>query len=58
MVEFRKYRANTTRVTTSEEPYTIPDNFHALIALLVQDRYSIELHSLDTNNNHFANLYQ
>ncbi|CAO3673860.1 unnamed protein product [Umbelopsis vinacea] len=37
MVEFRKYRANTTRVTTSEEPYTIPDNFHALIALLVQD---------------------
>jgi hypothetical protein len=38
MVEFRKFRA-TISCMTGTDSIAIPENFHTLIALLVQDRY-------------------
>jgi hypothetical protein len=39
MVEFRKCRATLSRTATTNGISNIPENFHPLIALLVQDRY-------------------
>jgi hypothetical protein len=55
MVDFRKYRAGVASAETTEVPFTIPEHFYPLVALLVQDRY-IHVDSLKLRCSHFANI--